>query len=108
LVDKLFEIAKRKLPDRALQSSERPLRQEFVAFVHGIVVVAHSTFAEELRLTKIRVPTRTLDPASHHVIAARHEIGIMGRRGRQTTKNLFANFRLAPLVPIPPLDPFIP
>src|SRR5262249_18915447 len=108
LVDKLFEIAKRKLPDRGLQSSERPLRQEFVALMHGTVVVAHRAIAEELRLAKIRVPTRTLDPASHHIVAARHKIGVMGRRGRQDGKNLVANFGRAAFVRIEAKDPFVP
>src|SRR5262245_21688509 len=76
--------------------------------MHGTVVVAHRALAEELRLAKSRVPTRTLDPASHHVVAARHEIGVMGRRGRQDGKNLVANFGRAALVRIEAEDPFVP
>src|SRR3954464_4935195 len=41
LADDFLEVAKWDLPDGALQSSERPLRQEFVAFVDRVVVVAH-------------------------------------------------------------------
>src|SRR4029079_6559573 len=85
-----------------------PLRQEFIAFVDRVVVVAHRTLAEELRLAKIRIPTRAFDPASHHVIAARHEISVVRRHGRQDGKNLVPSLRRAALVGIEAENPFVP
>src|SRR5215831_19382189 len=73
----------------------------------GIFVVAHGAPAEELRLAKIRVPPGTFDPASHHVIAARHEISIMRGR-RQDGKDFVANFGRTALVRIEAEDPFMP
>jgi hypothetical protein len=85
------------------------LRQEFVAFVHGIIGIPHGALAEELRLAKIRVPTGTLYPSSHHVVVARHEVGVMGgHRRREHSKNFVANFGRAALVRIEAEDPLVP
>src|SRR5262245_42690446 len=75
--------------------------------MHGIVVVSHRALAEELRLAKIRVPTGALDPASHHVIAPRHEISIMRGWRRQQHENFVANFGGAALIRIEAEDPFM-
>src|SRR5262245_23386824 len=108
LADDLLEAAKRKLPDGALQLPQRPLRQELIAFVHGIVVVAHRVPAEELRLTKVGIPARALDPAPHHVVAARHQIGVVRGRRSQDRKNLVADLGRAALVGIQTEDPLVP
>src|SRR5262249_31669563 len=72
-----------------------------------IFVVVHGAPAEELRLAKIRVPPGTFDPASHHVIAARHEISIMRGRRRQDGKDFVANFGRTALVRIETEDPLV-
>ena len=82
-------------------------RQELVAFMHRIVAVAHRSFAEELRLSVVRVPARAPDPASHHVIAPRHEIRVMRRRGREDRQNFVASFRGAALVQIEAENPLM-
>src|SRR6266508_4160336 len=71
--------------------------------------IPHRALAEELRLAKIRVPTGALDPASHHVVATRHEVGVVrGHRRREHSKNFVANFRRAALVRIEAEDPLVP
>jgi hypothetical protein len=60
-----------------------------------------------LRLSEIRVPPGALDPTSHHVIAARDEIGIVLRLGRQDRQDLIADLRGAAFVRIEAEDPIV-
>ncbi len=108
LADDLLEVAERELPDRAAQLPERPLGQQLIALVHGIGVVAHRALAEQLRLPEVRIPARALDPASHHVVAARHQIGVVLRRSDdEDRQDLVAHLARAALVGIEAEDPVV-
>ena len=79
--------------------------EHFVAFVHRLERVAHAAFAEELRLAEIRIPARALDPAAHHVAAARHQIDVVRRRAGQQRQNFVAHRLGAALVGIEAENP---
>src|SRR5262249_52579930 len=108
LTDNFFEIAKRNLPDRVLQLSKRFRREQLVALVDRLVVVTHGALGKQLRLAVVRIPAGTLDPAPHHEIAPRHQVGVMPGRTRNYRKNLVANFRCAALVRIQAEYPAMP
>src|SRR5436190_6156411 len=105
LADQLVEVSERKLPDRRAQLAWRPRGQKLVALMHGLVAVAHASFAEELRLAKIWVPARATDPAAHHVVAPRHEIGIVRRRRSEQRENLVARLGRGAFIGIEAEDP---
>ena len=107
LADHFLQIAKRKLPDRGVQLSEAPCRQELVAFVHGVIAVAYSTFAEELRLSKVRIPSPSLlsSVPSCSFAAARDRRHGPARTTGST--NLVASFRRAALVGIEAENPIV-
>src|SRR5262249_53064552 len=108
LVNYLFQVAKRKLPDGVLQPSEWKRCEKLIALVHRAVVIAQRALAEKLRLAKIRIPAGALDPATHHVIATRHEVGIVrGGRG-QNREDLITNLRGAALVGVKAENPVVP
>src|SRR5208283_4110170 len=96
--DDLFEVTERHLPDRVAQRADLPAAEDFTVLMHRFEGVAHAAFAEELGLTKIRIPAGTADPAPHHVVAARHPIDLIGRRTRQERENLVASRLGTPLV----------
>src|SRR4029078_11389526 len=62
-------------------------------------------FAEERRLTEIRIPPRSLDPAAHHVAASGHHIDVVRRRSCQQSQNLIAHGFGAALVGIKTENP---
>src|SRR5262245_10955696 len=106
LADDFLEIAERELPDRIFQSADRPSANDFVAFVHRLERVADAAFAEELRLTEIRIPPRSLDPPAHHVAAPRHHIDVVRGRAGQQGQNLVAHGFGTALVGIKTENPF--
>ena len=80
-----------------------------VATSHRIVAIAQRSFAEELRLAIIGIPSRSSsDPASHHVIATGDEISVVRRFGRKgTSQHFVAQFRRAALVRIQAENPLM-
>src|SRR6516162_417324 len=108
LADDLLQIAERKLPDFGIQLPHPPWRQELVAFMYRILTVSHRAFAEELRLSKVGIPARAPNPAAHHVIAPRHQIGVVGRRGREERQYRVARLCRAALIGIETENPVVP
>ena len=107
LLDDFLEIAERELPHRILQGAERLAAEIFKAFVHRLARVAHRAFAEQLRLAEIRIPAGALDPASHHVALARHQIDVVRRLSGNQAEDLVAHLRRAALVRIEAENPFV-
>src|SRR6476620_840803 len=107
LVDDFFQVAEGKLPDSVAQGSGRPPSDHFEALVHWLERVADTALAKELRLAKIRIPARTLDPAAHHVAAARHHIDFVRRRASEQGKNFVADLGGATFVRVKAEDPVV-
>ena len=90
-----------------LQCADRLAAQDFIAFVHRFERVTHAAFAEELWLAEIRIPARAVDPAAHHVAAARHQIGIVRRRAGNQGEDFIAHLFGAALVGIQAEHPVV-
>src|SRR5262249_30767399 len=87
------------------QGAHRSFAKHFESLVDGLKRVTNAAFAEELRLTEIRIPARATDPAAHHVTAPWHHVDLMRWRTRQKRKNFIARCVGAAFVGVEPEYP---